>query len=70
MIEVMRWVALGVSLFSMCFSIWTFWFVSRVNGRLREENWDLRTKCLVAEREIIRLRNLLERENSNETDAH
>lgn len=63
MIEVIRWVALGLSLFSMGFSTWTYFFVSRRQRQLCRENLDLkienitlRTQCESYWEEIVTLR--------------
>lgn len=66
MLEVMRWISLGLSLFALAFSIYSYWFAIDVNKKLHRRNLDLFVekvklwkKIEEYEAEILRLRNLL-----------
>lgn len=66
MMEVMRWIALAMSLFAFALSCYSMWYSIRVNKDLRRRNMDLfvetvklRKKNEEYEAEILRLRGLL-----------
>lgn len=63
MVEVMRWIAISVSLFSLGFSSYALWMAARQNKRLicknqtlLIENAELRKLCDSYLRELIQLR--------------
>jgi len=73
MIEIMRWISLGTSLFALGFSSYSCWLSFRQNKRLFHRNMDLlvenvklRKKNEEYEAEILRLRNLLKFEENKE----
>ena len=62
-ILIVRWITLGLSLFSVGFSTWAYIFVSRRQKQLCRENLDLkienirlRTQCESYREEIVKLR--------------
>lgn len=70
MIEIMRWISLGLSLIALGFSSYAAWYafyvnkiLARKNINLLGENARLREKIEDYEGEILRLRNLLNRKD-------
>lgn len=66
MLEIMRWISLGLSLFALCVSSYSCYFTFKVNKDLRRRNMDLFVKNVELARtnreyeaEIQRLNNLL-----------
>lgn len=59
MIEVIRWITLGLSVFALGFSVFTYCTILRQNKRLHEEKWELMEKYAAVKRELIRLQNEL-----------
>ena len=66
MLEIMRWVSLGLSLFAFGLSCYSNWYACHVNRKLSRRNMDLFVekvklwkKIEEYEAEIARLRNLL-----------
>lgn len=64
--EIMRWISLGLSLFALGVSCYSYWFTHHVNRKLSRRNMDLfveKVKLLKKieeyEAEILRLRGLL-----------
>lgn len=72
MLEVMRWISLGLSLFALGVSCYSCWFAHHVNGKLSRRNMDLivekvklRKKIEEYEAEILRLRSLLDEKDQS-----
>lgn len=72
MLEVMRWISLGLSLFALGFSCYSAWFAHYVNRKLSRRNMDLFVekvklwkKIEEYEAEILRLRSLLDEKDQS-----
>jgi hypothetical protein len=70
MLEIMRCISLGLSLFAFGFSCYSAWFAHHVNKKLQRRNMDLfvekvklTEKIGEYEAEIYRLRDLLNRKD-------
>ena len=66
MLEVMRWISLSLSMFALCFSVYSCWYAHHVNRKLSRRNLDLFVEKVKLwkqieeyEAEILRLRSLL-----------